>query len=198
MFSTNPRESAVPVHPKCVVTPRTRRTLPSQNSTFVMSRGRSCDHGVDWAVRFYCLTTWLTFEPQQARVLGHTRKHQQKILATWALLKKERQQKSSAATTTAPFMSLENTDVRLPPKWRVHSTPKAVLSLIRAASSCLQQSPAHFIMAGQHTQISDLIFSTSFSLPFSFVFTWLDLHTTRQDQNHSHIHLEFLYTTYIV
>lgn len=156
MFSTNPGESAEPVHPECVVTPRTRRTLPSQNSTFVMSRRRSCDHGVDWAACFYCPTTWLTFQPQQASVLGHTIKHQKKKrLVTWAWQKKERQQKSSAAATVAPFMLSENTDVKLQPKRRVHSSPKAVLSLIRAASSCRQQSPANFAMADQHTHISD-------------------------------------------
>lgn len=31
----------------CVVTPRTQRTLPSQNSTFVMSCRRGCYHGAD-------------------------------------------------------------------------------------------------------------------------------------------------------
>lgn len=35
-------ESAEPTQQGCVVTPRTRRTLPSQNSTFVMSCRQGC------------------------------------------------------------------------------------------------------------------------------------------------------------
>lgn len=163
MFPTNPGESAEPVHPECVVTPQTRRTLPSQNSTFVMSHSQSCNHGVDWLACFYCPTTWLTFEPQQASLLGHTRKSTKtKMLVTWAWQKKERQQKSSAARTTTPSMSSEyRCHLRL--KRRVHSSPKAVLSLIRAASSCVQQSPAHFTMAGQTNRDfrSPLTLSTS-------------------------------------
>lgn len=41
-FALNPRESAKTTQRGCVVTPRTRRTLLSQNSTFVMSCSRGC------------------------------------------------------------------------------------------------------------------------------------------------------------
>lgn len=41
-FALNPRESAETTQRGCVVTPWTRRTLPSQNSTFVMSCSRGC------------------------------------------------------------------------------------------------------------------------------------------------------------
>ncbi len=65
IFCTNPSESALPTQRGCVVTPRTRRTLPSQNSTFVMSCRQGCCLGADWPARFYCPTTRLTFEPHR-------------------------------------------------------------------------------------------------------------------------------------
>lgn len=71
-FCTNPCESAEPTQQGCVVTPQTWRTLPSQNSTFVMSCRRKLLPGSDWFAHFYCPTTWLTFEPRRAIVVDHT------------------------------------------------------------------------------------------------------------------------------
>lgn len=43
IFCTGPVSQQRPIQRGCVVTPHTRRTLPSENSTFVMSRrNRGC------------------------------------------------------------------------------------------------------------------------------------------------------------
>lgn len=112
-FALTPSESAQPTQRGCVVTPRTWRTLLSQNSTFVMSCRQGCYLGADWPAHFYCPTTQLTFEPQRAIVVDHTGMHKKKkkkwvshhgtytcetSLFTW---------RAHLKTTIVPFMSAQ-------------------------------------------------------------------------------------------
>ena len=126
-----------------------------------MSCRRGCYHGADWPAHFYCPTTRLTFEPQQAIVVDHKRVHQKSDSA----MARTREPASymcrtrgatelqiplnTTSTTIMPFMSAWK-GKKMPqwlqsarPKRRVHSPPEAFLSLIRGASSCLQPKPAH-------------------------------------------------------
>lgn len=80
IFCTNPSESAQPTQRGCVVTLQTRRTLPSQNSTSVMSCRRGCYLGADWPAHFYCPTTWLTFASTGHRRGSHGSAQKEKWL----------------------------------------------------------------------------------------------------------------------
>lgn len=120
---------------------------------------------------FYCLTTWLTFEPEQADVVDRTRMHKKKkkgldcgtYTCEPAVKQREEQQYYNSHNHHALHVSAERkkkkkhaTMASISPrsKCRVHSPPEAFLSLIRGASSCLQPSPAHHHESGPaHKQL---------------------------------------------
>lgn len=148
-FALTPSESAQPTQRGCVVTPRTWRTLLSQNSTFVMSCRQGCYLGADWPAHFYCPTTQLTFEPQRAIVVDHTGMHKKKkkemSFSPWhvhmwnqSLYMARTSQNNHCALHVSTEEKCHNGFNQSRPKCRVHSPPEAFLSLIRGASSCLQ------------------------------------------------------------
>lgn len=155
IFCTNPSESARSTQRGCVVTPWTRRTLPSRNSTSVMSCKRGCSHDADWTAHFHRLAAWLTFELHCG-----SHKHEQKEkerarprhVHMWTSVRHAHMQRYKShymlkqhVNTGVPFASArEKNGFSQPrPKCRVHSPPEALLSLIRGASSCFQLRPAH-------------------------------------------------------
>lgn len=159
IYCTNHSESAEPTQRGCVVTPQTRRTLPSQDSTFVMSCGRGCSHCADWPAHFYCPTTCVTFGPQQAIVVHLTSMHKRTGLKSGTHVNRpltcacyiEREKKHICKSSYvlkhqhALHVSTEkrrhNGFNQRRPKCRVRSPPAAFLSLIGGASSCLTCSP---------------------------------------------------------
>ena len=166
IFCTNPSESAQPTQRGCVVTPRTRRTLPSQNSTSVMSCRRGCYLGADWPAHFYCPTTWLTFASTGHCRGSHGSAQEEKMTArthTWnqALTfahHRRKKQEGRSRTTASHFMSKHHLDnhhaLHVSVKEKCHNgfnqpptkTQSSFstrgffffLSLIRGASSSLQ------------------------------------------------------------
>lgn len=115
----------------------------------------------DWPAHFYCPTTWLTFEPRGITwecTKSDSAAPRRHVKTDLLLVHRSRDMGNKSAgltsyrnTTIMPFMTEDFffflkrhngfTQPRL--KRRVHPPPRAFLSLIRRASSCLRsQNPA--------------------------------------------------------